>query len=490
MMTKRQGRSRPEAGQRGVALLMVVAAIAILTAVAVEFSYHSRVEARLAANARDELRAYYLARSAVQLTRLVLHFQMQVDQIQLPNLSGLLGGLGGGAGMMGNVAALTGAAGAPGAAAGAAGAPQSSSLHLRLWDIIPVDSGTLQLFMGAPPPLANEFADSTPPSNGLDGGANAPTIKGGARGSLGRIGPQNPQGTASKLDVPTRPFGDFDGTFHSEVTDEEAKINVNALNQLSTQAAAATTEMLALMHWKDQKYDFLFDDNADVDPQHHQVHREDLLANLHDWIDNDNTTSVMNPLALAQFSDPFVPGFGDEDEFYQRQDPRYRAKNAPLDTLNELYMVHGVTERFMQAFGDHLTVYSSPNALLNINTNDPDQQLTNILVALDTNRFPEAPVQLLGNPVLLQTILAELQLLRSFSFVGIGVQSFVAILAANQLPVRPELLVPNGPHAFLGDTSQTFTIHASGEVGDVQSRITAVVRYDDNLGKLLYWKEE
>ncbi len=47
--------------QRGVALLMVVAAIAILTAVAVDFSYHSRVEARLAMNARDELRAYYLA---------------------------------------------------------------------------------------------------------------------------------------------------------------------------------------------------------------------------------------------------------------------------------------------------------------------------------------------------------------------------------------------------------------------------------------------
>ncbi len=73
-------------------------------------------------------------------------------------------------------------------------------------------------------------------------------------------------------------------------------------------------------------------------------------------------------------------------------------------------------------------------------------------------------------------------MLRSFAFIGISVQSFVAVLAANQLPVRPELTVSNSPHSFLGDSSQTFKIEASGEVGDVQSRITAVVRYDDNLG--------
>jgi general secretion pathway protein K len=96
----------------------------------------------------------------------------------------------------------------------------------------------------------------------------------------------------------------------------------------------------------------------------------------------------------------------------------------------------------------------------------------------------------MGNPILLQTILTELQMLRSFAFIGISVSSFVAVLAANQLPVRPELTVANSPHAFLGDTSQTFKIEASGEVGDVQSRVTAVIRYDDNLGKLLYWKEE
>ncbi|MGZ6143148.1 MAG: hypothetical protein ACXWLM_07405, partial [Myxococcales bacterium] len=66
---------------RGVALILVLTTIAILTAVGVDFSYSSRVSLKLAENLRDETRAYYLARSAVNLSRLLLHFQKQVDQM-------------------------------------------------------------------------------------------------------------------------------------------------------------------------------------------------------------------------------------------------------------------------------------------------------------------------------------------------------------------------------------------------------------------------
>ncbi len=461
--------SRARAGRRrGVALLMVITAIAILTAVAVEFSYRSRVEARLAANARDQLRAYYLARSAVSLTRLVLHFQRQVDAIQIPNIAGMLGGLLGGAGGIPGMPA-GGMPQLPGALSGAAG----GSMHIRLWDVIPVDSGTLQLFIGpAADSLDADFhhADKGPPPPPEP------------------LGLQGFGGHAYRLNAPNRAFGDFEGSFHAEVHDEESKINVNAVNQLSALAAATSMELLTLMHWKDQKWDFLFQD--DDDPQHLKVSREDVLMNLHDWIDADNSTSTFNPVALTNFSDPFATGFGDEDEFYQRLDPRYRAKNALDDTVDELHMIHGFTDEFMAAFGDRFTVYSAPTALLNVNTDDPGQQLVNIIVALDTTRDPSIVQELLGSPMLLQTVLAEVQMLRSFSFLGLSVQSFLAVLTANKLPVNPFLSTPNSPNAFLGDTSQTFTIKATGEVGDVESRITSVVRYDDNLGKLLYWREE
>jgi len=66
--------------QRGAALLLVLTTIAILTAVAVDLAYQNRVSLQIAANSRDELRALYLAKSAVSLSRLVLHFQQQLDQ--------------------------------------------------------------------------------------------------------------------------------------------------------------------------------------------------------------------------------------------------------------------------------------------------------------------------------------------------------------------------------------------------------------------------
>ena len=78
---------------RGVALVLVLTTVAILTSIGVDFSYSSRVSLKLAENLRDETRAFYLAQSAINLTRLLLHFQKQVDQ-----LGGQLKGNGGATG--------------------------------------------------------------------------------------------------------------------------------------------------------------------------------------------------------------------------------------------------------------------------------------------------------------------------------------------------------------------------------------------------------
>ena len=81
--------------QRGVALLIAVVAITILTVVATEFAYNTRVDLQLAANQRDEVQAMYMARSGVALSRLLLRFQKQVDQTPIPNIGGMLSQLDG-----------------------------------------------------------------------------------------------------------------------------------------------------------------------------------------------------------------------------------------------------------------------------------------------------------------------------------------------------------------------------------------------------------
>src|SRR4051794_24754540 len=81
--------------ERGFALLMVVISIAILTVVGTDFAYNSRVDLQLAANQRDEVRAYYMAQSSIALSRLLLVSQKQLDSA--PMIGGGLGGLLGGA---------------------------------------------------------------------------------------------------------------------------------------------------------------------------------------------------------------------------------------------------------------------------------------------------------------------------------------------------------------------------------------------------------
>ena len=54
---------------RGVAMLIVLTWLALMVAVVGEFTYGTSVESAQAANARDELRAHYLARSSVNLAR-------------------------------------------------------------------------------------------------------------------------------------------------------------------------------------------------------------------------------------------------------------------------------------------------------------------------------------------------------------------------------------------------------------------------------------
>ncbi len=64
--------------QKGFALVMVLVATAVITAVVEEFSYHARVDFEAAANARDQLRAEYLARSGINLSRLLIKTQASV----------------------------------------------------------------------------------------------------------------------------------------------------------------------------------------------------------------------------------------------------------------------------------------------------------------------------------------------------------------------------------------------------------------------------
>lgn len=66
------------ARERGIALILVLGTVAVLTVSIVQFVYDTRVNLHLAQNQRDEVKAYFLAKSGINLQRLALSYQFEL----------------------------------------------------------------------------------------------------------------------------------------------------------------------------------------------------------------------------------------------------------------------------------------------------------------------------------------------------------------------------------------------------------------------------
>jgi general secretion pathway protein K len=192
---------------------------------------------------------------------------------------------------------------------------------------------------------------------------------------------------------------------------------------------------------------------------------------------------------------PFESGFGDENGYYDRLDDRYKAKNSDYDSLDELYMVAGVSDAFMAAFGDKLTIYPDKNATINVNTDDPAQLVVNALLMSDPQGVPQPA---LLDPAFLQKLRMALALAKPLPFMSITPQQFAQVLTSLGVKVQAALTASaNNPAAVFGDQSKTFHIRAVGVAGDITKRIDAVVTFDNraeglaqDAGRLLHWHEE
>jgi general secretion pathway protein K len=460
--------SKPKAqrAQRGVALLLVLVGLAVLALLCQENRYNSIVELRLATNARDEMRAHYLAKSGIGLSRLLLRFQKQMDQIQIPNLGGLLSSfMGGGAGGMGGgLAGLLGG----GAAGGVPGMPGSTpapqTMSIQLWRMAKVDCHMLQAMV----PEEDEKHPSLTKTSGL--APQKTTSK-----SLGDFDAENPE-LAAKMKA--RKFGGFDGCFDTVITDEEERINLNKLNAPGLSAQVTYAQLNTLL--TDKKYEFLFDKE---DSNHVKVPPLDVILAMRDWVDDDTTGSAINPTGVG---DPFQKGFSDENFNYDKYDPRYKAKNGMFDSLDELYFVHGVNDRFMAAFRDRFTVYPDLNSKLNINTDDPAL----LELAIRTIADPAHPDPRLTDPVFIDTLIKKIRMARVFALFGMSATDFVNIIASAGVITNPTITNNVTNQRFIGDKSSTYRVKVTGQAGDVTRTITAVIRLDDTLGRLVYWRED
>jgi general secretion pathway protein K len=443
-MPRLRSARRANRSERGVAMLLVLAGIAVLALVANEVRYNSVVELRLATNQRDELRAHYLAKSGIGISRLMLRFQKQIDSIQIPNLSSFTDKLPPGVKELIPPGLLP-----PGGQGG-------GGMSIQLWKMAKIDCHMLAQMVpeydekGAP--LKTSVLDKK-----FDFDKEMPEL-----------------GQAQS----TRRFGSFTGCFDTVITDEEERINLARLDALEGAARALLAQLVTTLG--DKKYEFLFEKE---DSNRVKVTPVEVITNLRDWVDEDETGSTLN---FSTNGDPFLKGFSDENGGYVKYDPAYRAKNARFDSLDEVFMVHGVNDRFMAAFKEKFTVYPNVNSRLNINTDDPIL----LEVAIRSVADPLRPDPRMADPIFMDTLIKKIRSARVFALFGMSAADFVNLVGAAGIPVNPTIQNNVQGNTFIGDKSTTYRVRVTGSAGDVTRTITAVVRLDDALGRLVYWREE
>ena len=385
--------------QSGLALLMVLVTVAVLSAIVVDFVFQTRVNAQIAANVRDRLKAYYLARSAMNFSRLILHFQGQVDKFT--------GGM------------------------------------LKLYQLVPIESDLAKAL------TKGELAEAF----GMEDA------------NLGEV----------------RGFGEFHGHFYAEIEDEYSKVNLNALDSIASISSPVTAQILAMIG--SPRYQLMFEE-PDAEGQYNTP--ADIVTAMHDWIDMDNAFDNFNPdpIVMDPFSQPtvFLPGTSGEDSRYDMLDDPYQNKNDPFFSVAELHMIRGIGDDFMHEFSNKFTVYTDPSLLLNLTSvNDPLMMLS--LQCMQPENIPLCTEQ--GLPQLLEVLALFFEFRNIMQMTTFMVPNNEAIQAFfdSMGPTFSPYFMKN-----LAPFSDTFSIKATGEVGEVVVTVRAVVKNTTSGQEILYWR--
>ncbi len=248
-----------------------------------------------------------------------------------------------------------------------------------------------------------------------------------------------------------RNFLDFEGDFSVAVRGEDCRVNLNGLSTRDQATPVQNTvvgQQLAGIMSGEANDQWLRDRNLD---------KWDLISNLADWVDTD---------------DVVASGKGSyEDDYYNKADIPYLSKNARFDTREEMRLVEGWQDDVYDRFSDEMTIYGSGK--IDINCAD-DEGLKGICKGNITGCTDDMATRFV-------TDFHAAELTTAFN----SGTAFTQWCEANGYSVsNPQLA------AMITTKTTYFTLTSTGLVGDATSRITAVLDYSTDTGKVIYWKVE
>ena len=219
---------RRQKRRSGVALLVAITTIAILTVLVTEVTYIARMRLLTASNQRDRVQAFWLAKSGIGLYQLILAANKELGRNSFI---------------------------------------QEFGLGDSLWQMIPgISTGTMRmLFVSEAPGESLEKEDIEEFKQ--EGTVSEAVMEKSREGGL----------------FSDRNFLDFPGDFSAEVVDMESKIDINQLgSEGDVLQDSATAQMLYSLMSGEENDQWFLERNID---------RWEIIGNLKDWIDADGYRS-------------------------------------------------------------------------------------------------------------------------------------------------------------------------------------------------------
>jgi general secretion pathway protein K len=433
----RNGKGAPH----GVALLTVMVALALMSAVVTDLGANEMIRYRLACNDRDALKAQALAESSTNLARLLLAMQSAVQPL-LTQLSTM-------------------------------GIPLPAQ---TFWELVPLDSellrgltsGELQTMIGVDVTAALEER-KTKRDEALEDKKNDFDADKEGAGAGPFEPPDGGFGYFCRADSGVWP-DQCPGQFTAKIVDEERKAaSLRGWATANTPQQRFPFAQRLFMVMQPERYDFLFEDR---DAQGNRTDRFELVAGIYDWIDDNQEATD----GRAPANDWGRITVGSEDALYS-SGYKTEPKNGYFDSPGEMRLIRGMTEAHLRAFQDSISIYGEGKI--------------NLLSA------PDATIEALifscaqpGDPLPQNTLWMEETLLtwREFTTLGplagggpINADGFIQMLDARGLTANETC------KDQMATESRNFTIQAIGKVGEVTRTITTVMRVYNSTEEIYYY---
>jgi general secretion pathway protein K len=212
----------------GVALLVAITSVAILTVIVTEITYIARMRQQTANNQKDRVQAYWIAKSGVGIYQLILSANKELGKNQFI---------------------------------------QEFGLGDSLWQMVPViNTGIMRMLFVTEAPGENVSEESIEEFK-EDGTISEEVTEASRDGGV----------------FNRRNFLDFEGDFTVEVKDTESKIDINQMSNESgtIQESTVAQRLYALMGGEENDQWFL----------ERNIDRWEIIGNIKDWVDNDSYRS-------------------------------------------------------------------------------------------------------------------------------------------------------------------------------------------------------